>query len=306
MHRFDKAVIVLVLICAAAAILGRNLISYDPAAGRRPPPSASSPLDRTAPPPEVSPGSTKPTYPQRVRRPPLEPPSAQDPVFEVEPDQVKSGDVLLGTAFSVDSRGIWLTARHVANEDCRQLAIIAEGHRVEAEIAYVDPKMDVTVLRTRGGTTALPLATDTPLVGESGYSFGYPTGVLGATEDTLMGRSRMQGSGRLAGLTPTLTWSEQRRLPDSLDSLGGMSGGPMLDDSGRVVGSVVATSIRRGRVHTVAPEVLSETGQETHLFGATTPAAAVSEIADRSEALSDIASELNDTARIVKVYCRER
>ena len=313
MNRLDKAVVVLVLLFVGIAVLGRHAIVYDPGVGRRPQPLPSiSQLDHPTP-RAASPGTTAPQQPplvqaapQRVRRPPLAAPSAQDPIFEVEPDEIKSGTVLLGTAFSVDERGVWLTARHVASDLCRQLAIVADGHQVAASIAYAAPDMDVAVLTTRGGTPALQLTSGTSLVGESGYSFGYPTGVLGATEDTLMGRSRMQGTGRLVGTTPTLTWAEARRIPNSLDTLGGMSGGPMLDDSGRVIGTVVAASERRGRVHTVAPEVLSETGQASRLFSASTPSAPVQEIADRSEGLSDVATDLSDAARIVKVYCRAR
>jgi len=316
MNRLDRAVIIGVFLFAAFFALGRHSIVYEPGAGRRPQPLPEPvPFDNTAPPPRAltpSQTTTPPlpppaqTSPQRVRRPPLAPPSAQDPVFEVEPDEVKSGTVLLGTAFSVDQRGVWLTARHVASGLCRQLAIFADGRPVATSIAYVDPEMDVAVLTTRGGAPALPLETATPAVGETGYSFGYPTGVLGATQDTLMGRSRMQGSGRLAGITPTLSWAEARRIPESLDSLGGMSGGPMLDESGRVVGSVVAASERRGRVHTVAPEVLSETGQTTRLFSAATPSAPVQQIADRSETLGDVAGDLSEESRITKVYCRAR
>jgi serine protease Do len=316
MNRLDRAVIIAVFVLVGLVALGRHSIVYDPGAGRRPQALPELvPFDNTAPPPRALPPGQTVTPPQppsaqasppRVRRPLLAPLSAQDPLFEVEPDEVKSGSLLLGTAFSVDQRGVWVTARHVASNLCRQLAIFTDGRPIATSIAYVDPEMDVAVLTTHGGAPALPLESATPTVGETGYSFGYPTGVLGATQDTLMGRSRMQGSGRLSGITPTLSWAEARRIPESLDSLGGMSGGPMLDESGRVVGSVVAASERRGRVHTVAPEVLSKTGQTTRLFGTSTPSTPVQEIADRSETLGDVASDLSDGSRIAKVYCRAR
>lgn len=311
MNRLDRAVIVSVLLLVAVVVLGRHSINYDPNAGRRPQQPApseftqqeGSPAGNLSKQGTVAPGGGPL---QRVRRPPLEPASAQDPVIEVDSEDVKSGDLLLGTAYSVDGRGVWLTARHVASDICRQLAIVEDGRTVATKLAYADPGMDVAVLTTDGGTTALPIETDTPNEGETGYSFGYPTGVLGATQDTLMGRSRMRLSGRLAGTTPTLTWTETRRLPNSLDTLGGMSGGPMFDEQGRVVGTVVAASERRGRVHTVAPEVLSATGRETRLFGASSPTEPVQQIADRSESLGQIATDLSGNARIVKVYCRAR
>ena len=314
MNRFDRAVIALVMLLVAVIAWGRHGLESAPDLGRRPQsPTAPAPLDQFQQ-REASPGAKLPQQTpaapggplQRVRRPPLEPPAAEDPAFQVQTEEVRSGTVLLGTAYSVDARGVWLTARHVASNICRQLAIVADGRAVATRIAYVDPSMDVAVLSTQGGTPAFSIETAAPLEGETGYSFGFPTGVLGATQDTLMGRSRMQLSGRLAGTTPTLTWAEARRIPNSLETLGGMSGGPMFDDSGRVIGTVVAASERRGRVHTVAPEVLAATGRETRLFGASTPATAVREIAERSADLGAIAGDLSGSARIVKVYCRAR
>jgi|SRR5581483_2907016 len=318
MTRLDRAVVFLVLIVVAALALGRRETVFDPAGGRRPQPPMAAPetplpLDSATPLPRgvpASPGVVRPplapTSPQRVRRPPLEAPAADDPVFEIDTETVKSGTVLLGTAFSVDDRGVWLTARHVASDVCGQVALVSGGRPVAASIAYQDAESDLAVLRTRGGAPAMPLATDRPEVGETGYSFGFPTGVLGATRDSLLGRSRMQLGGRMTGTTPTLTWSEIRRFPDSLDTLGGMSGGPMLDESGRVVGILVAASVRRGRVHTVAPEVLSEAAQQTRLFDGAAPLPPVQEVADASLELSTVANELSGNSRIAKVYCRAR
>ena len=38
-----------------------------------------------------------------------------------------------------------------------------------------------------------------------------------------------------------------------------MSGGPVFDEQGKIIGIMVAASVRRGRIHTVAPEVLQAT-----------------------------------------------
>ncbi len=107
----------------------------------------------------------------------------------------------------------------------------------------------------------MPLETGGLNTSDTGYSFGYPQEKLGATEDRLMGRSRMELNGELGGVGPVLTWAETQRFPDALPALSGMSGGPMLDENGKVVGIMVAASVRRGRVHSVAPEILQTTEQ---------------------------------------------
>jgi serine protease Do len=295
----DRFIIGVLFALMVGLLSHRQLPAYDPGAGRRPilvPPPAAAPA------PSVPPRPTA----ERVRRPRLEAPDARDPTFTVNTGPVHGGSILIGTAFSVDGRGVWFTARHVASEVCQQLALVVNGRPEPATMAYLHPESDLAVLQTRGGAPAMPLSTDRPAVGDTGFSFGYPTGALGATEDTLMGRSRMQLAGRLAGATPTLTWSETRRFPETLETLGGMSGGPMLDQEGRIVGSVVAATTRRGRVHTVAPELLYQVGRETGLFDPETRPRPVAEIARTPVELSAIAAALDKNSRIAKVYCKIR
>jgi len=53
-------------------------------------------------------------------------------------------------------------------------------------------------------------------------------------------------------------WSEQSRVPALAGSLGGISGGVVLDGSGQVIGVVQAESRRRGRVMTAQTKTLRE------------------------------------------------
>jgi serine protease Do len=301
----DRFIIGVLFALMVGLLFHRQFPAYDPSAGRRPivavPPTPALPL-----PPVAVPGPPPRPVPERVRRPRLEEPDTRDPTFTVDTLPIHSDSTLIGTAFSVDRHGVWITARHVASEVCQLLILVVNGRPQPATIAYVHPESDLTVLQTRDGAPAMPLSSDRPAVGETGFSFGYPTGVLGATEDTLMGRSRMQFAGRMAGATPTLTWAESQRFPETLETLGGMSGGPMLDQEGRIVGSVVAATTRRGRVHTVAPELLNRVGRETGLFDPATPLRPVAEIAQEPGELSAIATALNQNSRIAKVYCKVR
>ncbi|MBT4489219.1 MAG: serine protease, partial [Rhodospirillaceae bacterium] len=92
----------------------------------------------------------------------------------------------------------------------------------------------------------------------SGFSLGYPQGKPGDVHARAMGQARMKSVGRYHINEPILAWAEVTRRPSNLPALGGLSGGPMLDDQGRVVGVLVASSKRRGRVMTTAQSSIQE------------------------------------------------
>jgi serine protease Do len=307
MTALDRIVIAALFIFAAILILGRN----GPEDGRRPVPEPA----RTAPAPktrgpllpgagELPPSAAETPPLERRRRPLLLDPAQSDPILEVASHDPGRGAVMLGTGFSIDRRGVWVTARHVASQICGEVVMVIDGRQIPASIAYQHPEADLVLLRTPTGKPSLPLSRERLAVDQTGFSFGYPTGVLGATQDTLMGRTRMRLGGRLSGITPTVSWAETLRFPDTLETLGGMSGGPMLDARGQVIGVVVAASPRRGRVHTVAPELLAQVQKETGLFSAAGAAGPAPDIVETAGGLRVAATDLSDKSRIAKIYCK--
>ena len=158
-----------------------------------------------------------------------------------------------GTAFSVSDAGVWLTARHVVS-GCRQAAVlVAPGRGVQAKVS-ADRRSDVAVLITQGGSSPLPLALDLPLkVGQRAFHPGFPQGAPGETASRLLGayllRGQAHGDGRLA----VLAWAEVGRTGGLQGSLSGLSGAPVLDKAGRVIGVTLAESPRRGRIYS-APQ----------------------------------------------------
>lgn len=237
----------------------------------------------------------------RVRRP-LPQPSADDPLSSVVDPPLDSGEFAYGTSFPIGD-GVWLTARHVANADaCAHIYMLVDGHRIGASIAYVDPQSDLALLKT-AAVNGPPLALDDAPLEETdtGYTFGFPGGALGATQDELLGRERMSVTGVTHGIGPALSWVEMQRFPDSLKTLGGMSGGPMLAADGKVVGIMVAASRRRGRIDTVAPEVLQATAAS--YGGDIAGAGPASEIAGRTVALDTAATAFSRNKQIAKTYC---
>lgn len=164
-----------------------------------------------------------------------------------------------GTAFSVARDGLWITARHVV-EGCRQPAImVSEGRAVSADVRLAS-RADIAVLITDGGPPALPVLVDGRLhVGQRGFHPGYPQARPGEVTSRLLGRETLQVRGRGQRDEPVLAWAEVGRTKGLGGTLAGLSGAPVLDREGRVVGVTIAESPRRGRVYTTSPDTFGPT-----------------------------------------------
>ena len=185
---------------------------------------------------------------------PLGPASPFDPQVVVDvPGKAEPG---VGTAFSVSDSGVWITARHVV-DGCTQTAIVvAEGRGVEAQV-HIDPRGEAAILTTEGGAPPLPLGLQQPLRrGDRAFHPGYPQGEPGEATSRLLGRENLEGRGRGARTEPVLVWAETGRTDGLEGTLAGLSGSPVLDRAGRVIGVTVAESPRRGRIYTTSPETV--------------------------------------------------
>lgn len=179
--------------------------------------------------------------------------SPRDVTVLVELEGPTSG---IGTAFAVDDKGKWLTARHVV-DGCDSVALnLGQGRAIRVS-SRVSTSTDTAILTSNW--TREPLAADLSTrrrIGEYGYFFGFPQGKPGEAVASLLGRHRMIVRGRYKSQEPILAWTELGRTYGLKGSLGGMSGGPVLNSNGAVVGLVAAESPRRGRIYSVAPKNL--------------------------------------------------
>lgn len=179
---------------------------------------------------------------------PLPAPSSADPTVDIAvPLEARSAT---GTAFSLDGRGLWMTARHVA-DGCSRIFVLT-GPRVGylTRSVYIHPSADVAILRTDRGAPHIAFARTEPRFNQTAYHFGYPKGEPGAVQSILIGRATLRARGRYSTNEPVLVWAERERVPEGDEHLGGISGGPVFDTAGRVIGTTVAGSTRRGRVFT--------------------------------------------------------
>jgi len=247
---------------------------------------------------------------ERTDAPPAPPPApeaegaALGPASPFDPSVVvevaSQAEPAAGTAFSVADGGVWVTARHVV-DGCAQTAIVVgQGRGVEAKVA-IDPDGEAAILRTEGGTPALPLNLTGGLKrGERAFHPGFPQGEPGEATSRLLGRENLVVKGRGARVEPVLVWAEAGRTEGLRGTLGGLSGAPALDSSGRVIGVTIAEAPRRGRIYTTAPEtVLRALALEA---GGAASRSATGE-AITPENYGRVADDLRRTLRVAQVVC---
>ena len=163
-----------------------------------------------------------------------------------------------GSAFSLSDSGVWLTARHVV-EGCHAIWVqIAPQKALKVRRTIIHPRADVAVLTTRGGPSGLTLSDAQLRRGDNAFKIGFPKGVPGAVHGRYLGETAMRHRGRNSYREKVNVWSEVSRIPSRFGSLGGLSGGPVFDDTGRIIGIVEAESRRRGRIMTGKPKSINE------------------------------------------------
>lgn len=172
--------------------------------------------------------------------------------------EVKNG---VGTAFAVDADGTYITARHVV-DGCGKVFLI-RGPRTLEPVTSVTTQQnrDFAVLHAKSlRPDYVSLSRRGPERGEDGFMMGFPQANPADVRATVIGTTEMRSVGRYRMREPVIAWVERERVPDFSGSLGGISGGPVFDGQGYVVGTVVAGAPRRGRVYTTHPRVFSDTG----------------------------------------------
>lgn len=178
--------------------------------------------------------------------------SAFDPEVLVDVGPVSSG---VGTAFAIREDGWWLTARHVVDSCDKVGIVVGRGSAVPAIEVKVARFADVALIHTAKGPGPMQLDLDETQfrIGQTAFHMGYPQGHPGEAASRLIGRERLIARGRYNLEEPVLAWAEVGRTEGLFGTLAGMSGGPVFDTQGRVIGVTVAESSRRGRIYTASP-----------------------------------------------------
>ncbi|MBG9792558.1 peptidase S7 flavivirus helicase (NS3) [Paenibacillus dendritiformis] len=169
-----------------------------------------------------------------------------------------------GTGFNVATQGIIITNRHVMGEDKTGSVTFQNNQTYLADVIASDAALDVAVLKLRdnlGSLPALPLETD------SGWREGAEVHIIGNP----LAFYHIAIEGKILGLTP-LQDRERPVLMFQAPIHSGNSGSPVLNEQGRVIAVVFATStVKQGEesidvglaipIEDVRP-YLNEAGQE--------------------------------------------
>jgi S1-C subfamily serine protease len=171
-------------------------------------------------------------------------PFANAPLVRL-PDAAKAAR---GTAFSMNDRGVWLTAESVVKRCARPAVVVTDGWAAPARAHGGGG--DVAVLTTDAGAPALPLATAAhPRSGDNGFLAGFSGGGPGEVAALYLGADA--GRERLA-------WAEIGRTDGLKDPLPGLAGAPVLNAAGEVTGMALGDAPRRGRVDATTRQALTE------------------------------------------------
>ncbi len=232
---------------------------------------------------------------------PLPGAARSDPSFIVK---VGPASPSVGTAFSIDNSGRWLTARHVI-EGCNTV-VIRTGERKGVRVGRIvtHPNADVAVLWTRGGAPPLSISGAGLRTGQNGFHLGFPNGLPGDMHGRLIGRRTMKVAGRYRTQEPVVAWTQLRRVPDRGADLSGISGGPVLDQAGSVIGVVVAGAPRRGRTYSAAPRSLAEAMARAKLEIGSSGAAGTPHPRLNGRDFPAHGDDLRRHLTVAKVFCR--
>lgn len=140
-----------------------------------------------------------------------------------------------GTGFFITYDGVVVTARHVI-EGKTQLTVLTANGPLPAQVFKVSEEDDVALLRCDlGSTLALPLSlhfgSDEVRFGESVFTVGFPN-------PKILGREPKLARGEITSLAGLQ--DDPKCWQTSLPVLFGNSGGPMLDETGRVIGVITS------------------------------------------------------------------
>jgi serine protease Do len=205
------------------------------------------------------------------------PASPFDPTIIVDAPSVSRPGA--GTAFSISSGGMWLTARHVVEGCARTAIVVGKGQGVAAEVR-LDPHRSL-----KAGMTA--------------FHAGFPHGHPGFVASRLVRRETLVLRGRHTRRESVLAWAESEDQGPFPRSLAGLSGAPALDSYGRVIGVTIAQSPHHARVYTTTPGALRAAIARAHIQPATGALAAPMSAGSYGKISRDLRRDL----RIVPVVC---
>ena len=171
-------------------------------------------------------------------------------IIQIETTRSKGN--YFATGFIVSDKGHVATAFHAIADADRVVLSRADGGKVEAKLEAVDPGADLAIFKIDNTrmrrnpqtgrmeyrtepTEALPLAAGDPSPGQSVVNLGYARNVENVGLASGKVSKIVDGTVQINGL-PAPVHSDQAIIQTSVACRPGFSGGPLLNESGEVVG----------------------------------------------------------------------
>ncbi|MCR5826317.1 MAG: serine protease [Oscillospiraceae bacterium] len=149
---------------------------------------------------------------------------AQDSLLYIRSYYASGGLRATGSGFVVTADGLAVTAAHVVDKGARVTALTKDGRELEAAVVRCDVATDVAVLRLPTGRySASAISKSAPSGGAVLRAMGYPIKDAAVITEGLLS-------------APAATVSGKQRMLVTCDIVNGMSGGPIFDRFGKVVG----------------------------------------------------------------------
>ena len=166
-----------------------------------------------------------------------------------------------GTAFYV-GQDTWVTARHVINQCPKVMMSFGKKQMIIKDI-YIHPNSDLAIFKNKEDID-LPYFEITRYK-EEAFSSGYPAGNPGDLALNYLGHVGLENKS-YGVFERGLVYSIIDRSPFSLNSIGGLSGGPAFSKDNRLSGILVAENARRALAILVENKSLFELLEETNML----------------------------------------
>jgi S1-C subfamily serine protease len=156
-------------------------------------------------------------------------------VVRIVANDANGDPITQGSGFLISSTGLVVTNYHVIKGSATLALSYENGHRIDVEgIAASDPEGDLALIKIRGSLPGpLQFANgDPPAHGEPVFAIGNPLGVNNSISDGTVSGMRKDNSGVML-------------IQTSVAISPGCSGGPLLNEDGKVLG--VATNFGQNK-----------------------------------------------------------
>ena len=154
------------------------------------------------------------------------------------PPQEPNHPTKTGSGFFITRDGFFITNNHVV-EGGKSYKVLTENGLQPAELVQVDPQTDLALMRIKGAFKPIRFAAQRKV------SLGTAIATMGFPQPGLQGFSPKVTRGVISGETGFKGDVREYQIDASIQP--GNSGGPLFNDSGELVGVVVAT-LRDGQV----------------------------------------------------------